>query len=267
LHFGSLVAATASYLDARAHGGKWLVRMEDVDVPRVQPGAALHILQTLEKFGFEWDGEVVYQSARTAAYREVSAMLCAAGHVYPCGCNRKDTGERYRGTCRAGLSGKSPRSWRVRTSHEPITFIDRMQGLQMQNVEDYCGDFVILRADGLFAYQLAVVVDDREQGVTDIVRGADLLDSTARQIHLQRLLGWPTPRYMHTPVALNAAGQKLSKQTRAPAVNPAQAEETLGKVLAFLGQEPTFGSSLADIWRRAIENWRPHPTVSISPDR
>ncbi len=137
----------------------------------------------------------------------------------------------------------------------------------MQNVEDYCGDFVILRADGLFAYQLAVVVDDREQGVTDIVRGADLLDSTARQIHLQRLLGWPTPRYMHTPVALNAAGQKLSKQTQAPAVNPAQAEETLGKVLAFLGQEPAFGSSLADIWRRAIENWRPHPTVSISPDR
>lgn len=232
--------------------------MEDVDAPRVQPGAAPHILQTLEKFGFEWDGEVLYQSTRNKAYRKALETLRAAGHAYPCGCNRRDMGERYRGTCREGLGGRSTRSWRVRTSHEPISFMDRIQGSQTQDVEDYCGDFVILRADGIFAYQLAVVVDDWEQGVTHVVRGADLLDSTARQIHLQRLLGWPTPQYMHTPVALNAAGQKLSKQTRAPAVNPVEAKETLLRVLSFLGQEPAFGSRLSDIWRCAIENWRPY---------
>jgi glutamyl-Q tRNA(Asp) synthetase len=243
--------------------------MEDVDAPRVQPGAARDILETLERFGFEWDGEVLYQSARKYAYLEAFESLRNAGHVYPCGCSRKDVAEhqRYAGTCRSGLDGKSPRAWRVRTSPEPISFIDRVQGLQTQDVEDYCGDFVVLRADGLFAYQLAVIVDDRDQGVTDVVRGADLLDSTARQIHLQRLLGAPTPRYLHTPIALNAAGQKLSKQTLAPAADPARAEETLLEVLSFLGQGPAVGSSLSDIWRCAIANWSPYSMAPILPSR
>jgi glutamyl-Q tRNA(Asp) synthetase len=245
------------------------VRIEDVDTPRVQPGAAQNILETLERFGFEWDGGVLYQSTRAEAYREALDTLRGAGHLYPCGCSRKDVTDqqRYTGICRRGLQGKPARAWRVRTSHEPISFVDRVLGLQRQNVEEYCGDFVVLRADGLAAYQLAVVVDDRDQGVTDVVRGADLLDSTARQIHLQRLLGTPAPRYLHTPVAVNAAGQKLSKQTFAPAVDPARAEETLLAVLAFLGQEPGGCGSLTDIWRWAIARWSPYAIVPILPAR
>jgi glutamyl-Q tRNA(Asp) synthetase len=261
LHFGSLVAATASYLDARANQGQWLVRMEDVDTPRVRPGAADDILRTLDRFGFEWDGELMYQSTRTEAYRTALDDLRTAGHAYLCGCSRKDIGDRYPGTCRNGLKpGRTPRAWRVRVSSNPIEFVDRTQGPQRQNVEEYSGDIVVLRADGLFAYQLAVVVDDRDQGVTDIVRGADLLDSTARQIHLQRLLNAPTPRYLHTPIAVNAKGQKLSKQTRAPAIDPAQALPQTAGALRFLGQKPPSLSDIdttTDLWRWAIENWRP----------
>jgi glutamyl-Q tRNA(Asp) synthetase len=218
LHFGSLVAATASYLDARRNHGEWLVRMEDVDKPRAMPGAADSILSDLEYFGFQWDGPVMYQSQRTDAYREALERLKAMGMAYPCGCSRKEIeGDIYPGTCANGVPpGKVARSWRVRGE----------------------GDFVVLRADGYFAYQLAVVVDDAAQGITDVVRGADLLDSTPRQIHLQRLLGYPTPRYTHVPVVLAADGQKLSKQTGATALDRSRAGELLWDALAFLGHDP-----------------------------
>jgi glutamyl-Q tRNA(Asp) synthetase len=255
LHFGSLVTALASYLDARAHGGTWLVRMEDIDTPRVQPGAADGILRTLVAFGLQWDRPVMYQSARQEAYRAALDELRSAGHAYRCACSRKEAGDRYPGTCRAGIpQGKTGRAWRIRTTAEPICFEDRVQGLQCQNVDHYCGDFVALRADGTYAYQLAVVVDDAEQRVTDVVRGADLLDSTARQIHVQRVLGTPQPRYLHTPVVLNANGQKLSKQTLAPPVHPTDASGLLRSALAFLGQKPP-DSAASDLLDWAIAHW------------
>lgn len=278
LHFGSLIAAAASYLDAKAAGGRWLVRMEDLDTPRVQPGASADILSTLDRFGFQWDGEVMCQSTRNEAYRSALEDLRKLGMAYPCGCTRKEiadsnlageeAGPRYPGTCRTGLPPeRQARAWRVRVPSEPVSFEDRLQGHQTQNIETYCGDFVVLRSDGLFAYQLAVVVDDRDQGVTDIVRGADLLDSTPRQIYLQGLLGAPVPRYLHVPVALNAAGQKLSKQTLAPAIDPNTAVQTITKALVFLGQGPPSelnDGSLEEVWRWATENWS-LPSQRITP--
>jgi glutamyl-Q tRNA(Asp) synthetase len=241
LHFGSLIAALGSFLDARARGGSWIVRMEDVDESRTQPGAADAILSTLEQCGFEWDGPVAFQSRRTSLYRAAFDRLVAAGAVYPCGCTRKEIADSalaidgariYPGTCRHGLAaGRHARAFRVRTQDEPIEFTDHLQGLIRQNVAREVGDFVLLRADGYFAYQLAVVVDDADQQVTDVVRGADLLDSTARQIHLQRLLGYPTPDYLHLPVAVNAEGEKLSKQTDAAATGAA----SLPAAFEFLG--------------------------------
>lgn len=231
LHFGSLVAAVASYLDARAHGGEWLVRMEDVDKPRERAGAADAILADLKFFGFQWDGPVMYQSQRTDAYREALERLKAAGAVYPCGCSRKEIeGDRYPGTCARGLPpGKIARAWRVRGE----------------------GDFVVLRADGFFAYQLAVVVDDAAQGITDVVRGADLLDSTPRQNHLQRLLGYSVPRYRHVPVVLAADGQKLSKQTGAAALDRQRVGQLLWGALEFLEFHPPTnlqGALVLEIW-------------------
>jgi len=227
LHFGSLMAALGSFLDARAQAGSWIVRIEDVDESRTQPGAADAILATLEACGFEWDGAVVTQSRRMALYRAAFDRLVASGAVYPCGCTRKEIADSalaidgariYPGTCRHGLAaGRAARAFRLRTRIEPIEFVDRLQGQVRQSVEGEVGDFVLLRADGFFAYQLAVVVDDADQQVTDVVRGADLLDSTARQIHLQGLLGYPTPQYLHLPVAVDAKGEKLSKQTDAEA--------------------------------------------------
>jgi glutamyl-Q tRNA(Asp) synthetase len=225
LHFGSLVAALASYCDARAAGGEWLVRIEDVDEPRSRAGAESAILDTLTRYGFAWDGPVVRQSERSAEYERALARLCTIGSVYPCACTRRDlelapfgaTGERvYPGTCRDGIaSDHRHRAQRVRVDATPISFVDRLQGPQRQDLAHDIGDFVVRRADGLFAYQLAVVVDDALQGMTTIVRGADLLASTPRQIFLQQLLGMPTPEYLHVPVALNRAGEKLSKQTHA----------------------------------------------------
>ncbi|HWE06548.1 MAG TPA: tRNA glutamyl-Q(34) synthetase GluQRS, partial [Rhizomicrobium sp.] len=208
------MAALASYLDAREHGGEWMVRIEDLDEPRCVPGADADILRTLERFGLEWDGPVVYQSARLEAYRAALERLQCGGHVYPCGCSRPEAGEIYAGKCRgrAPQPGK-PVAWRVGAQDVTICFDDRRAGTYCQNLACDVGDFVVLRADGMFAYQLAVVVDDAEQGITDVVRGADLLDSTPRQIWLQRLLGYAQPRYMHVPVVTNAAGEKLSKQT------------------------------------------------------
>lgn len=262
LHFGSLVAALAAWLDARAAGGRWLLRMEDLDAPRVVPGAADTILRQLRDCGLAWDGEVLYQSARADRYE--AALRKLAGHVYPCACTRKeledsalsiDGARIYPGTCRGGLpAGKSARAIRVRTSPEVIGFSDRVQGEIRQSVEREVGDFVLRRADGLFAYQLAVVVDDAEQGVTHVVRGADLLDSTARQILLQRLLGVPTPRYLHFPVAINAAGEKLSKQTRAPEATPAD----IAPALEFLGMKgPPAGAAPAALLAWALERWSP----------
>ena len=246
LHFGSLVAALASWLDARAAKGRWLVRMEDLDRPRVRPGAADEILRALERLGLHWDGEVTYQSGRTAGYREALERLSA--HTYWCGCTRREIADSslglasdgaaiYPGTCRRGLPpGKPPRALRLRVDASKIEFVDRVQGRREQVLSRDVGDFVLYRADGQFAYQLAVVVDDAAQGVTDVVRGADLIGSTARQIFLQRLLGLPTPRYLHVPVAVNAAGEKLSKQTGAEPLDLSRPEHELRRALAFLGQ-------------------------------
>ena len=248
LHFGSLVAALASWLDARAAGGRWLVRIEDLDTPRSRPEIATAILRQLETVGLEWDGPVVYQSKRLDLYRAALDALHRAGNAYWCGCTRKEiedssmrSGKRaasrvYPGTCRSGIRpGAAPRAMRIRTHERPIRFTDRMQGDVEQVVEREVGDFVILRADGVFAYQLAVVVDDGEQGVTDVVRGADLLDSTARQILLQQALGLATPRYLHVPVAVDTDGAKLSKQTGATPLSDARPAESLRDALEFLG--------------------------------
>ena len=256
LHFGSLVAALASWLDARGADGRWLVRIEDLDVPRTQPGAADDILRTLHELGLEWDGPVVYQSSRVHMYQAALARL--SDKTYWCACTRReiadsslglaaDGAQIYPGTCRAGMApGKERRALRLRTSPEEITFADRVQGRSGQVLERDVGDFVLYRADGQFAYQLAVVVDDAAQGVTDVVRGADLLDSTARQIYLQRLLGYPPLRYLHIPAAVNAAGEKLSKQTGAMPVDP---KAGLRRALAFLGQPET------DDLAEAVKNW------------
>jgi glutamyl-Q tRNA(Asp) synthetase len=242
-----LIAAVGSYLDAHTHNGQWLVRMEDVDQPRCSQTHADEILRLLEAYGFEWDGEIIYQSKRQEHYQAALDSLIAAGHAYPCACSRGEIadssisgieGPVYPGTCRAGLHGRAPRAWRVRVNHDPICFDDRLQGRHCQNLEADIGDFVIKRADNFFAYQLAVVVDDAEQGITHVVRGADLLASTPRQIHLQRLLGYPTPEYLHLPVAVNEAGQKLSKQTLAAPLELANAGSALISALRFLGQNP-----------------------------
>jgi len=263
LHFGSLVAAVASYLDARAHGGQWLVRMEDVDTPRCVPGVDADILRTLEAFGFEWNGSVLYQTARIQAYREALDRLRREGRAYPCSCSRKEIGNPvYPGTCRSGpVDLGKPLAWRVRVDPAVVLFEDRALGIQQQNLAEEVGDFVALRSDGLFAYQLAVVVDDAAQGVTDVVRGADLLDSTPRQIWLQKLLGFPVPRYLHVPVATNAAGEKLSKQTLAPPLNVADAGTQLRAALRFLGQdvpvEAGFNVREALAWASARWGFRP----------
>lgn len=247
LHIGSLLTAVASYADARAHGGRWLVRMEDLDPPREMPGAASHILHTLEAFGFEWDGEVAYQSRRYALYEETLCRLKTAGLVYPCHCSRKDwqAGARrgadgfvYNGRCRhpgqrPAPQGKQP-AWRIRVPDRIIGFSDGIVGGYAQNLARDIGDFVLLRADGYWAYQLAVVADDAEQGVTHIVRGQDLLVSTPRQIYLQQCLGVPTPQYAHLPLLTNAQGQKWSKQTLAPALDLNRREQLLRQVFRYL---------------------------------
>jgi glutamyl-Q tRNA(Asp) synthetase len=238
LHAGSIVAALASWLDARANGGRWLVRIEDVDGPRTAPGATEEIGRQLHALGLVPDEPPIFQSQRGAHYQAALDRLVAAGHAYPCGCTRRDIdtelaamgvpavrgAERiYPGTCRHGLNGKPARAWRVRcgTADAPVVikWHDRRLGAQTQNVTDAVGDFVLQRADGPWAYQLAVVVDDAAQGISNVVRGEDLADNTARQIHLQRLLGLPTPRYLHTPLVCDARGEKLSKSNGAPSLD------------------------------------------------
>jgi glutamyl-Q tRNA(Asp) synthetase len=269
LHFGSLVAAAGSYLDARAHGGQWLVRMEDLDGPREAPGAAGAILRTLEAYGFEWDGKVMFQSRRGAAYGAALARLERERAVFPCACTRREVSDSvlslegepiYPGTCRGGLApGRAARAVRLRVDDRTIAFDDAFQGRIEQNLAREVGDFVVRRADGLFAYQLAVVEDDFAQGITDVVRGADLLASTARQVLLQRLLGYPAPRYAHLPVAVNRNGEKLSKQTLVAPLAAEEAPVQLWRALRFLGQEPPAElatAGIAEIWSWARPSWR-----------
>ncbi len=270
LHIGSLIAATGSYLEARRHGGQWLVRMEDLDPPREMPGAADLILQTLDIYGFEWDGEVLYQSTRADAYETALDTLRSRGMLYPCGCTRKEIsdsavhgidGPVYPGTCRHGLAaGKTARAWRVIADDREITFDDTLQGHLSQHLSRDIGDFVVKRADGFYAYQLAVVVDDAAQDISHIVRGCDLLDSTPRQIYLQQVLGLPTPGYTHLPVATNRAGEKLSKQTLATALDLQRPVPALHRALQFLGQTPPsalLNADLKTLWQWAFLHWDP----------
>lgn len=260
LHQGSVVAAVASFLDARARDGRWLLRIDDLDPPREVAGAADLIIETLLALGLEWDGEIVYQSRRGAAYAEALAVLDAAGATFPCACTRSMVGSGpYPGTCREGLPpGRRARSLRVRVDDRVIGFDDRVQGHYAQRLDTECGDFIVRRADGLIAYHLAVVVDDAAAGVTDVVRGVDLIDSTPRQLHLQRLLGLPHPRYAHIDVVRDARGVKLSKQSGAPGVLPAQAAAALHAALEFLGLAPpraVAGAPVRELLEWALPRW------------
>ena len=268
LHFGSLVAAVGSYLDAKAHGGVWLVRMDDLDLSRTVPGAADLILRSLESLGMAWDEPVVYQSKRSAAYEAALKVLKKRKLIYPCACSRREIadsavggldGPIYSGTCRKGLlAGRAARADRVITDNTRIELKDVIQGKIVHSLERQVGDFVVKRADGYYAYQLAAVVDDAAQGITDVVRGADLLDSTTRQIYLQQMLGYTTPRYAHLPVAVNVLGEKLSKQTLAAPIDNRELLATLNAVLAFLGQDTITDADpkkMADFWKRAIAGW------------
>ena len=271
LHIGSLLTALASYADARANRGKWLVRMEDLDPPREMPGAAAHILHTLEAFGFEWDGEVVWQSRRHSLYRDALGRLKEKGLLYPCYCSRKDwqaaaaqgaDGFVYNGRCRRPEDRPhtdKPPAWRIRVNDETIGFDDGIVGHYAQNLARDIGDFVLLRADGFWAYQLAVVADDADQGITYIVRGQDLLVSTPRQIYLQRCLGFATPHYAHLPLLVNKHGQKWSKQTLAPALDENHKEQLLRQVLQYLNLPPAPEVSRPQaLLSWAIEHWQPH---------
>jgi glutamyl-Q tRNA(Asp) synthetase len=236
LHLGSLVAAVGSRIFARRNGGQWLVRMEDLDTPRVVPGSAEGILETLLAYGLTWDGEIVYQSQRIALYERALHELREKGLVYDCGCSRAESEAVYPGTCRNGIrSGRVARSMRFRVPDEVIGFDDLLKGRYDENVAQATGDFIVKRADGIFAYQLAVVVDDAEQRITQVVRGEDLLSSTPRQIALQRALGLPTPEYAHMPLALTADGRKISKSEGGVPIDPARVEETLEKAYEILG--------------------------------
>ncbi len=307
LHFGSLVCAVGSYLEARINRGTWLVRIEDVDLPRTVAGAADDILQTLERLGLCWDETVLYQSQRTEAYREALQQLQRSGMAYPCACSRREIadsalrgieGQVYPGTCRKGLAAGAPaRAWRVRTDSMPVAvkgeesalgevvrpalparqsvrlksggiieFNDALQGRITQHLESEIGDFVVLRADGLFAYQLAVVVDDAFQNITHVVRGADLLASTPRQIHLQQMLGLATPAYLHLPVVVNAQGEKLSKQTLAAAVDVRDASAVLVRALEILRQQPPVDLASckpAEILEWGIQHWNSQPLFGL----
>ena len=270
LHFGSLVAAVASYCDARKNHGKWLLRMEDLDRPRTDRGAADTILQQLESFGFEWDGPVVYQSQRDSFYNEALETLNAKQLIYPCTCTRKEIADSstnigiegviYPGTClQQPIKPDAPIAWRIKTDSIKISFKDAIQGEISQNLQFDIGDFILKRADGLFAYQLAVVVDDAAQGITNIVRGADLLDSTPRQIYLQKQLNYLQPQYAHIPVASNAAGEKLSKQTLAAPIDTFKTSIQLIQALHFLGHTPPASLVNEDqhiIWQWAFSNWQ-----------
>lgn len=248
LHFGSLVCALASYLDAKSQQGSWLLRIDDLDAARVAPGAISLILQVLEVHGLNWDESIYYQSQQSAAYAAAFTQLQASGLVYPCACSRREIADSrvaedkagiYPGHCRHGYAeDKALRGWRVYTQRTAVQFSDRLQGVWSQSLAQDVGDFILRRADGSFAYQLAAVVDDAAMQISDVVRGADLLDSSSRQIYLQQLLGLPQPRYLHLPVVVNALGEKLSKQTLAPPLDLKTPQANLLQALRFLGLNP-----------------------------
>jgi len=266
LHFGSLVAAVASYLQARINDGRWLLRIEDIDPPREQPGATNEIISALEHHGFEWDGDVIFQSESSDAHQAALTSLIERELAYPCKCSRRDLADAprgtlgviYPGTCRNGCDADEV-AIRVRTDDTEIAFDDILQGRLAQHLESESGDFVIRRRDGLIAYHLAVVVDDEIQGVTEIVRGIDLFDSTPRQIWLQQLLGYRTPSYAHIPVITHTDGDKLSKLTGAPGISLHEVEINLVEALNALQQQPPpdlAQSSREEIWSWAIKNWQ-----------
>lgn len=285
LHAGSLLAAVGSYLDARTHGARWLVRIEDLDTPRVVPGCADEMLRTLELYGFEWDGDVVYQSTRRAAYREALAALAASGRTFHCSCSRKDLAadgedhaQGYPGTCRHGPTRPGPTAVRFRVSDQPLSFDDLYLGSQTFDTRAL-GDVVVERRDGIASYQLAVVVDDAWQGVTRVVRGADLLSSTPWQLELQAALALPRPSYGHLPLLTEAGGKKLSKTLRSipiPAPGPVpdypgtlrskhcpeppEVSLALTSTLTHLSQAPPpdlAHSSIKDVWNWAVAHWNP----------
>lgn len=270
LHFGSLVTAVGSYLEACRHGGQWLVRIDDIDPPREEPGAADRILRTLSGFGLQWDGEVIYQSQRLALYQDALDQLRRSDLAYGCACTRREiaavasrgpNGLIYPGTCRNGLpSGREARAWRVRCGDSRIRFNDRFQGLVDSVLSTTVGDFVVRRADGHFAYHLAAAVDDADHGITHVVRGFDLLWCTPPQRHLQNLLGLETPGYGHLPVVVNRQGQKLSKQNRAQPLDPDHPTPALWDALAVLRQQPPQAlreAPLDTLWDWALKHWRP----------
>jgi glutamyl-Q tRNA(Asp) synthetase len=264
LHFGSMIAAIGSYCDARACGGNWHVRIDDIDTPRVVRGAADAILHALEAFALEWDGRPVYESANIDAYHSALHLLRASAQVFACACSRREIsnsaitgpeGPVYPGTCRNGLRpGRKARSLRLRVDGTAaMAFTDALQGRISQNLASEVGDFAVYRSDRIFSYHLACVVDDAHQNVTHVVRGADLIESTPRQIYLQCLLGLPTPSYLHLPVATNNRGEKLSKQTRAAPVDISHPGRTIHAVLRYLGQHPP--AELANWSARAAIDW------------
>jgi glutamyl-Q tRNA(Asp) synthetase len=279
LHFGSLVAATASYLDARHCGGEWLLRIEDLDPPREVPGSADEIVATLRALGFQWTESIVRQSARAGLYQAALDRLLEAGRAFPCSCSRTELQAAqppgrepsdelyYPGWCRNGVRAPHrPLAIRFRVAPGTIAFEDRLQGSQVVDLARDTGDFVIRRRDGLFAYQLAVVVDDAAQRITHVVRGADLLGSTARQIALQSALGVPTPMYAHLPLAIDANGIKLSKSTGAAAVDARQPARELWRTLQFLKQGPPpelRRGPVAPLWEWAIEHWQAQPLAGL----
>lgn len=269
VHFGTLLAAVGSYLQARSNHGEWFLRIDDVDITRKIDGADSDILHTLEAFGLHWDGEVIYQSSQIKYYQQALDQLIAQSLVFPCLCSRKKLAQTnsdiYPGTCRnRTLPEKQPHALRLMSKDITIEFEDSVMGKQSQDLQRQCGDFIIRRRDGLFAYQLAIVVDDAMQNITEVVRGADLLDSTPRQIYLQQLLHYPTPAYCHLPLAVDAAGNKISKSEGALKIDVEQREKLLFSVLRFLGQQPPAElaeATIDDIWYWAIENWK----ISLVP--
>jgi glutamyl-Q tRNA(Asp) synthetase len=288
LHFGSIVAALGSWLDARSHGGEWHVRIDDLDPPRVAPGAADAILAMLDRLGLWWDGPVVRQGTRAPRYAAALGHIQGLAHVYPCTCSRKAIaaaelpgieGPRYPGTCRDRPDrARGHPALRLDVRGAVIEFVDLLQGTVRQALESAVGDFVLRRADGVYSYHLACVVDDAAAGFTHVVRGADLIDATARQIHLQRLLGFAALQYLHLPVALDASGVKLSKQSRAEAIDPDRARHALAAALTFLGHAPPVelaSASPAELLAWASAHWdrnrlparKALPVAMVLPDR
>jgi len=276
VHFGTLLAAVGSYLQAKRNHGEWLIRMEDVDVTRKVEGSDTDILRTLEAFGFEWQGEVLYQSVQNQHYEKALQQLINQSLISPCLCTRKQLAETgsdiYPGRCRQRqLPEENEHALRIIAHDTDITFNDTIMGKQSQNIQQQCGDFIIKRRDGLFAYQLAVVVDDALQGITEVVRGADLLDSTPRQIYLQQQLNVTTPNYCHLPLAVNSDGSKISKSEGAAKIDVKNKEKHLYSALKFLGQQPPadlVDGCVEDIWQWAITQWNIHtvPRNKQKPD-